>query len=201
MAEVKDYYEEGEEKFGFISSRLYVLSALIPTFRHFHRFVIDDLKEHEFKTILDIGSGNGKILNTLAVEKKDFTGTGLDPSPSMRKVSSKKASGKKVNQRIKYIGGSCRELPENEKYDLIYTSLSFHHWKDRVQCIPGIMDHLNEGGSFNIYEMVNDDSFKKKMASSHLMRASQFKEIGKDLGLNLTLREEKEFIRATFKRQ
>ncbi len=201
MPEEKDYYEEGEEKFGIFSSRLYILSSLIPTFRHFYRFVIDDLKEFDFKTILDIGSGNGKILTTLAMEKKDFIGTGLDPSQSMRNVSSKRASRKKVAERIKFIGGSCRELPENKKYDLIYTSLSFHHWKDRVQCVPGIMNHLNDGGSFNIYELVNDDSFKKKMAASHLMRASQFKEISSDLGLNLTLREDGEFIRATFRKK
>ena len=201
VADLKDYYEEGEERFGFISSRLYVLSSLIPTFRHFYRFVIDDLKGFEFKTVLDIGSGNGKILTSLAVEKENFTGTGLDPSPSMRGVSSGRAKKKKVSERIKFIAGSCRELPQNEKYDLIYTSLSFHHWKDRARCIPGIVDHLNEGGSFNIYEMVNDDSFKKHIAAAHLMKPSQFEAISKELGLNLTLRENGEFIRATFKKK
>ena len=197
----KDYYREGEERFGFLSARLYIISSLIPTFRKFHRFVIDDLKDFNFKNILDIGSGNGKVLTTLAEEKKGFLGTGLDPSSSMRKISSGSAKKKGVSGKIKFTGGSCRELPENEKYDLIFTSLSFHHWKDRVECIPSIMNHLSNNGSFNIYEILNDDSFKKLMVASHLMRASQFKIISSDLSLDLTLKEQGEFIRATFRKK
>ncbi|MHB8361103.1 MAG: class I SAM-dependent methyltransferase [Thermoplasmataceae archaeon] len=198
IEEKQRYSEEGEERFGFFGSKLYAVSALIPTFRQFHKFVINDLESFRFQSILDIGSGNGKILIGLADIRKDFVGAGIDPSPYMVKISSKKVIKKGFSSTIKFIGGSSRSLPQDEKYDMIFTSLSFHHWNEREKSIPEIMKYLNKGGRFNIYEIGNNGTIKTKFGKSHLMSTAQFKEIYNNYSFEMDLMERNGFIRASF---
>ena len=67
MKETKSYYLKHEERFGFITSRLYLIGERIPSMRNFYEFVFDDLKEAEGKTMLDVGCGwknRNKIVGT-----------------------------------------------------------------------------------------------------------------------------------------
>lgn len=192
-------YLDGEERFGSISSTFYAISRLIPTMRHFYSFVINDLSSLEFLTILDIGSGDGYELVSLAEAKKGFIGYGIDPSPQMVRIARRRAAGRHVESRIKFDIGSSRNIPGKENFDIIYSSLSFHHWKEREAALAGIMSRLNEGGSFIVYETFDDGTFNRKFVKSHLMSRSEFEQIASRNRLELKrISENSGFIAAEF---
>ena len=195
----KDFYVEGEERFGLFVSRMYSMTRMIPTFRNFYRFVIDDLKSMDFYRILDIGSGNGYLALSLAKHKSNFTGTGIDPSSYMVRVASKNASKYGLSDRIKFEMGSSREIPQKESYDIIYTSMSFHHWKDRESSIPGIMSKLTAKGSFLIYEVTDNGSIARKLMKRHTMDSETFKAISERMNLHMEIKEKEGFIRCLFR--
>ncbi len=195
----KDLYAAGEERFGSIGSRMYSFSRIIPTMRNFYKFVLEDLNSMDFQYVLDIGSGNGHVLTALAKMKQNFTGTGIDPSQQMISVAAKKAKKLGLGRRIRFEGGSSREIPRDEKYDVIYTTMSFHHWKEREKSIEGIMQRLNPGGRFIVYEVTDDGSFSRRFVKTHLMEADTFRNIAKNAGLKIDLKEKNGYIRCMFK--
>lgn len=192
-------YLDGEERFGSATSRFYAVSRLIPTMRHFYSFVLNDLSSLEFLTILDIGTGDGYELVSLAEAKNGFIGYGIDPSPQMVKVARRRAAKRRVESRIKFDIGSSRNIPGGENFDIIYSSLSFHHWKEREAALAGIMSRLNEGGSFIIYETSDDGTFNRKFVKSHLMNRNEFEQIAPRNSLELKrISENGGFIAAEF---
>ena len=62
---MNNYYLEGEERFGRVSSRLYAFFSGLPEMRNFYAYVINDLAASGAKRILDIGSGTGSDINPI----------------------------------------------------------------------------------------------------------------------------------------
>ena len=196
----KELYAEGEEKFGRLVSRFYGITRAIPTFRKFYAFVLKDVTTYDFRNVLDIGSGTGFMLLTIAGAKGNFSGLGIDPSPHMVAIATKKSRKLNLQDRISFRGGSSRSIPGDSKFDLIYSTLSFHHWKDGKDSIRNIMDRLNPGAHFAIYEIADDGGFNKRFLRSHLMSRQKFEEISAGLDLTVDIKEENGFIRANFKK-
>jgi len=191
---------KGEKKFGFLTSHLYGYSRLIPTFKKFHTFVIEDILKNNFKSILDIGCGNGYLINEIVKRHSNIHAVGVDPSKYMLNYAKKLTTKNKLSNEIEFIHGSNRtEL--KEKFDLIYTSMSFHHWKDKELSIVPIINTLNSKGVFNIYEMENRGRFIDKISAQHKMRPSDFQAIEKSLGMRpIDLLQNNNFIRASFEK-
>ena len=149
-------YRPGEERFGRTASWLYSFSSLF--LRGFHRFVVADILSFNPSSVLDIGCGSGDVLSHLASERVGVELFGVDPSPYMLKIAEKRirrhaVSRKTLDQRLHLSLGSSRDIPFKRKFDLIYSSLSFHHWVAREASVAGILDSLSGGGTFVIYEL------------------------------------------------
>ncbi len=196
----QNFYAEGEEKFGFLTSRGYAVSRIVPTMRKFYKFVLNDIKNFNYETVVDIGSGDGYILSRIARLEKGSKFIGIDPSPHMVYVASKKWK-RMGNGKIQFIQGSSRNIPDDIRADLIYSSLSFHHWKDREKAIPYIMSHLNEGGVFNIYEVEYRGELSRRFVKSHTMKRETFEKLGKENNLDIEIFENMGFLRCSFKKQ
>ena len=173
-------YEQGEEKFGTFGSRFYGIVRLIPTLRRFYRFVVETLDDQEFSSALDIGCGPGIVLLKIAkLHKGEFYG--LDPSPQMVGIAAQKAGKLGLSGKVKFEIGSSRSIPGSAKFDIIYSSLSFHHWKDREKSLKDIMERLNPEGKLMLFEVEDDGSFNRKFVRSHLMSKEDFILIGKNI--------------------
>ena len=192
-------YAEGEERFGTIGSRFYGITRLIPTLRRFYSFVLRDVASYDYGSVLDVGSGTGFMLLSIAGSRENFRGLGIDPSPQMVARATSRSMKLGLNDRIAFRIGSSRSIPGNSNFDLIYSSLSFHHWKDREESIRSIMDRLNAGAHFVIYEITDDGSFNRKFVKSHLMTRHKFEDISSRLNLQADIKEENGYIRAAFK--
>lgn len=192
-------YLPGEERFGAISSHFYRIVNVVPTLRRFYDFVVEYVLDQEFRTALDIGSGPGITLLRIA-ETRDGTYLGVDPSPQMVRIANRKSRKLGIANKVSFRIGSSRSIPGEERFDLIYTSLSFHHWKDREKSIDGIMQRLNSEGSFIIFEVTDDGSFNRKFVKSHLMNREDFLIIGKRIGMEPELYEKNGYISCRFRK-
>ncbi|MCW6168502.1 MAG: class I SAM-dependent methyltransferase [Thermoplasmatales archaeon] len=200
LSEQENLYLEGEEKFGFFSSLFYPIVNIIPTTRNFYKFVLSEIEKKDFDTLLDIGSGRGTVLIRIGKIKKNSRLVGFDPSPSMVKRANHSAAKSGFSDRIKFLLGSSRSLDPKEKYDIIITTLSFHHWKNREQSIENIMNALRPTGEFIIFEITNNGAFNRRFVRSHLMSRAEFNSIGSKIGYIPAINEQCGFISASFKK-
>jgi SAM-dependent methyltransferase len=191
-------YLDGEEKFGFLTSRMYNFTKASKTIRNFYKFVISDLSNHSFQSILDVGSGRGYILTKIVELLPGISAIGIDPSPSMVRLADKHSKKLGLSKNLTFMPGSSRHIPGNQDFDVIITTLSFHHWKNKGESIPFLMDRLNPGGSLLVYEITDDGSANRKFVSSHLISKSDFAEISKETGIAASIVENSGFIRAEF---
>ena len=193
-----DLYLDGEEKFGYLGSRMYNFTKASKTIRNFYRFVISDLGKHSFQSIMDVGSGRGYILSKIVKISPEISAVGVDPSPFMVKLSNKHSKKLGLSKNLRFELGSSRDIHGNQAFDLIITTLSFHHWKNKDEAIAFLMKRLNPGGSLLIYEITDNGSINRKFVRSHLLNKSDFEKISKEIDIPVTIIEDAGFIRAEF---
>jgi SAM-dependent methyltransferase len=129
---------------------------------------------------------------------------GIDPSPYMLTLAKKKVGDSADNTELSdvYLSlGNSRLIPFHKKFDMIFSSLSFHHWKNREESIPYILTRLNENGEFAIYEYDRDAlSFLRRMvAGKHALSTNDVKGLGFD-GYKKTIELREPFIIVRFKK-
>lgn len=145
----KSYYLENEEQFGAITSRIYdFFSWVIPSMKEFYEFVLDDLKGSNGKSMLDVGCGSGGIAIRLA-SLKSAKIYGVDPSKSMIGIAKRRSSN---IGNLNFDLGSSRYVPFNRKFDVIFTTLSYHHWAEKKRSLIYLSKLLNNNGEIRIYE-------------------------------------------------
>lgn len=145
----------GEEKFGYVKSRLYALT--LRWRRKFVEFVANDILSSNPRTVLDIGCGTCDVLTQLRSSEIELYG--IDPSPHMLRLAKKNmgdTDSKVELSKVDLSLGNNRHIPFERKFDRIFSSLSFHHWKNREESIPYILTKLAARGEFTIYEYDRD---------------------------------------------
>ncbi len=193
---MEDLYEKGEEKFGYLSSILYqVIAKRIGSMQKFYAFIADDISKDDPRFILDVGTGPGLLLKMIA--KPDREIYAVDPSYSMLALSRKNNKGVKgLHIHI----GSSRMIPFNQKYDLIISTLSLHHWKEKESSLVYLSTFLKKRGEIRIYEFERLPKQPRfKISSSHGLGVSEAREIAKKAKLIVKgIRRKDGFLRITF---
>ncbi len=107
--------------------------------------------------ILDIGTGPGFLLLTLAKMSPYLKLTGLDISPAMVSVAGKNIATAGLSERIDLREGSAESLPFVENsFDTVVSTGSLHHWKNPAAALNEIYRVLRPGGYALIYDLVSD---------------------------------------------
>ena len=193
-----DLYLDGEEKFGYLGSMVYNFTKASRTIRNFYKFVISDLDKHSFQSIMDVGSGRGYILSKIVEMKPQVNALGIDPSPFMVKLADKHARKLGLSKSLKFELGSSRDIPGYQTFDVIISTLSLHHWKNKDEAIAFLMKRLNPGGSLLVYEITDNGSINRKFVRSHLLNKEDFEKMSNKIGIPVTIAEDAGFIRAAF---
>ncbi len=105
---------------------------------------------------LEIGAGSGVLAAMIAKNNKDIDITAIEPSPDMITVANEYIEKENLTTQIKFIKGNITEdafLEKLGKYDLIYSTLSLHHWDDPKKTIMNLMKLLNENGALMIFDL------------------------------------------------
>jgi 2-polyprenyl-3-methyl-5-hydroxy-6-metoxy-1,4-benzoquinol methylase len=147
---------------------------------------------------MDVGSGRGYILSKIVAMKPEVNALGIDPSPFMVKLADKHARKLGLSKSLKFELGSSRDIPGYQTFDVIISTLSFHHWKNKDEAIAFLMKRLNPGGSLLIYEITDNGSINRKFVRSHLLNKEDFEKMSNKIGIPVTIVEYAGFIRAEF---
>jgi len=98
--------------------------------------------------ILDLGSGDGRLLALLLIDRKDAEGLALDFSPTMIKAAKERFSN---NPKVQVVDHNLdNPLPDLGQFDVIVSSFAIHHCADerKRQLYSEVFDALSPGGVF-----------------------------------------------------
>ncbi len=179
---MKGLYIKHEERFGTVLSHLYSAFSNIKNMREFYGFIIDDLRETRFRSILDVGTGPGVVPIALS-ELKSAKIYAIDPSKSMIAIAKRKAGNSK---KIDFALGSSRHIPFKAEFDLIVSSLSFHHWEKKRESLQYLKKFLTKRGQIRIYELQRKRKFMLPGLGSHTLDPSEAIVVAKSSGLRVT---------------
>ena len=142
------------EAMPFPFSRVYVAISGSRIFGDFYTAVASHVDEHmKAGRVLDVGSGPGRLPVMLAAGNPRLYVVGLDLSEDMVKIASATAA-KKGLRNVEFRQGSADTLPFGDReFDLVISTLSFHHWKWPDQALDEIYRVLREGGEAWIYDI------------------------------------------------
>jgi ubiquinone/menaquinone biosynthesis C-methylase UbiE len=116
-------------------------------------------------SILDIGCGTGRLLQSAGRKWPAARLAGIDPAQSML------AAAKATNPVADLRSSFAETLPfDDQSFDLVTTSLSFHHWKDQAKALHEICRVVKSGGrlciadpTFPLAKLVNDRVRSRKV--------------------------------------
>lgn len=198
MASDEEFYLPNEERFGFFTSHCYNLFSGIGPMKKFYQFVVEGVLAGKPSKILDVGFGTGQALKRILQVNEEAKVFGVEPSPHMFRVASRKLRKYIGDGRARLALGSSRKIPFTEKFDVIYSSLSFHHWQNQEESIGNILKHLEPDGRFMVFEY-GDYLVQgyKKAAKSHAISREDLDRLGKVA--DFEVRESGEFVCLMFK--
>ncbi len=115
---------------------------------------IDKMQLSKDKTVLEIGVGPGRLAVRTAPLCKGFYG--IDISPETIKGAQKNLE---QFQNVNLICDDFMTYDFNTTFDVIYSSLTFMHIKDKQGAINKIRELLNDSGLFVLSTDKNQDGF------------------------------------------
>lgn len=116
--------------------------------------VLLELVPRDALRVLDLGTGDGRLLARLQVDRPQMLGVGLDFSELMLTAGRRRF---RRDGRIQLAEHDLNEpLPTDERFDAIVSSFAIHHLEDeRKRSLYGeVFDLLEPGGVFANFEHV-----------------------------------------------
>lgn len=113
---------------------------------------IDMLELSQIQSVLEIGCGTGRLAIRVAPAVRSFCGIDISPE-TVRLAETHLASG-----NVRLICADFLYYDFSEKFDLIYSSLTFMHIRDKETAIGKVFLLLEPGGRFVLSIDKNRDS-------------------------------------------
>ena len=104
---------------------------------------IDSLQLSKEKSVLEIGVGTGRLAVRVAPECRKFFGIDISPKTIQRAKENLKG-----HNNVTLICYDFMFYDFRHKFDVIYSSLTFMHIKDKQAAINKVKSLLNSGGNF-----------------------------------------------------
>ena len=94
--------------------------------------------------ILDVGCGTGRLLRLAEARFPAADLVGVDPAPQMVRQAQGSAG---EGSSIRFQQAGAEELPfPDSRFDLVFSTLTFHHWSDQAKAGAEIARVLAPGG-------------------------------------------------------
>jgi tRNA (cmo5U34)-methyltransferase len=116
--------------------------------------VLLDHMPGDTRRVLDLGTGDGRLLGLLRVDRPEMAGVGLDFSELMLDAARGRLAG---DERIELVQHDLVEpLPELGRFDAVVSSMAIHHLEhERKRSLYAeVFDVLEPGGVFANFEHV-----------------------------------------------
>jgi ubiquinone/menaquinone biosynthesis C-methylase UbiE len=119
-------------------------------FDHVQRTVLDLAKNaNKPESILDVGCGTGRLLRKAKEHWPDARLIGVDPAEGMIQQAIQLVSGAEFHVAI----AESLPLPD-ASVDLVFSTLSFHHWSSQAKGVSEITRVLRLQGRFLLADIV-----------------------------------------------
>ncbi|MFC9659936.1 class I SAM-dependent methyltransferase [Nocardia sp. NPDC127606] len=107
-----------------------------------------DTRTTDSATVVDLGTGPGKLLSHVATRRPDLHLHGIDLSPHMIEIARRA-----VGQTIELAVADVAELPYPDgSVDFAVSSLSMHEWPDLPAAVTELRRVLRPGGAAAIFD-------------------------------------------------
>lgn len=106
-----------------------------------YKYVLNELQQLDFQTILDVGCGTGEILKSIKERYSFVKLYGLDISEEMLKQANDKLKG----TATLILGDAENITLETNSFDLLLCTDSFHHYPNPQQAISEFYRVLKHG--------------------------------------------------------
>jgi ubiquinone/menaquinone biosynthesis C-methylase UbiE len=123
--------------------------------RRLYRAVASELMEmlSQNASVLDVGTGPGRLLVELALRRRDLRLIGVDPSEDMVRRGRRHARTAGLEDRIEFQTVPAESLPFGAgTFDVVLSTLSAHHWADPAAAISEQARVLRTGGQLRVYD-------------------------------------------------
>ena len=108
--------------------------------------ILEELEKEPFRDLLDAGCGPAPMISLLAEKYPDRHYTGLDLTPAMIEQAKKKNISNAT-----FVVGDCENFPfENDSFDAIICSMSFHHYPNPQAFFDSVKRCLRPNGNLII---------------------------------------------------
>lgn len=106
-------------------------------------------------TVLDVGTGPGRLPRLIAQQSPELIIQGVDLSPEMvTHATTAAASAGLGPERLRYSRADVADLPfADGSTDLVVSSLSLHHWERPAEGLREIVRILRPGGQAWVYDV------------------------------------------------
>lgn len=115
--------------------------------------ILEELEKEPFSDLLDAGCGPAPMISLLAKKYPDRHYTGLDLTPAMIEQAKKKNI-----PNAEFVVGDCENFPfEDNAFDAIICSNSFHHYPDPLVFFKSVQRCLRPGGRLVLRDVTSDN--------------------------------------------
>ena len=115
--------------------------------------ILEELEKEPFRDLLDAGCGPAPMISLLSEKYPDRHYTGLDLTPAMIEQAKKKEI-----PNATFVVGDCENFPfENDSFDAIICSMSFHHYPDPQAFFDSVKRCLRPNGRLILRDVTSDN--------------------------------------------
>jgi 2-polyprenyl-3-methyl-5-hydroxy-6-metoxy-1,4-benzoquinol methylase len=106
------------------------------------------------KSLLDMGCGNGELLNLYAEQHPDCYCVGIDKSQEQLDIA-------KENNKITWCLGDAENFTDDRKYDVVHTRFLLTHLQKPIEVAEKLLDLVSDGGYLVLEEQKEVPIFEK----------------------------------------
>jgi SAM-dependent methyltransferase len=107
-------------------------------------------------TVLEVGSGPGRLAVLLAQRAPGLEVVGVDISPEMVERAAQRVEEADLGERARFEVGDVGALPfPDANFDGAVSTLSLHHWPDPARGLDEIYRVLKPGAEARIYDLAH----------------------------------------------
>ena len=112
-----------------------------------------DVKGGEY---LEVGAGPGILAAMIAEDNPDVYITAVEISSDMVTVAREYIEERKLEDRVRFVALDAADdvmMEEFGEFDLVYSTLAMHHWKDPEKVISNLLKVVGDGGVLFIHDL------------------------------------------------
>lgn len=144
-----DYKKLSESTFN-IQAKTYDTDKNGKHARNLYQHIINTLSTLQFSNVLDVGCGTGEILSAIRKLYPTISLQGIDISQEMLK----QAENKNIDNVKLYLGDAEHLSFENDKFDVLICTDSFHHYPNPKKAIEEFYRVLKKNGYLLLADFV-----------------------------------------------